>query len=166
MSPSYIAMTMTTFLLLLISGTEAVITKQTIIKQFLATHNAARSTVGVQPLTWDARLARYAKQYANQRRWDCALQHSNGPYGENIFWGGGSEWTPAEVVEFWVSEQKWYNYSSNSCAQGQICGHYTQVVWKTTRRVGCAKVACFGGRGVFMTCNYDPPGNYNGQWPY
>ncbi|XP_018820825.1 pathogenesis-related protein PR-1-like [Juglans regia] len=164
----YLCSTVTIFLLL-ISSTHAV-TKQgqylSLANQFLAPHNAARSTLRLRPLMWDPKLARYAQWYANQRRFDCALRHSNGPYGENIFWGSGNGWTPSQAVTAWVSERKWYNYRSNSCAGGQQCGHFTQIVWRTTRRVGCSRVICSGGRGVFMTCNYDPPGNYIGERPY
>ncbi|GLT80401.1 hypothetical protein SLA2020_518420 [Shorea laevis] len=136
------------------------------INQFLAPQNAARYTVRIRPLVWDEKLARYARWYANQRRNDCALRHSNGPYGENIFWGSGDDWSPAQAVAAWVLERKWYNYWSNSCAGGEECGHYTQIVWGSTKRMGCARVTCTGGRGVFIICNYDPPGNYVGERPY
>lgn len=135
-------------------------------RQFLVPHNAARYALRLAPLVWDPKLARYAQSYANKRRGDCALRHSNGPYGENIFWGSGNEWTPAQAVADWVSERKWYSYWSNSCVEGELCGHYTQIVWRSTRRIGCAKVTCNGGKGVFITCNYDPPGNYIGERPY
>ncbi|XP_050218706.1 pathogenesis-related protein PR-1-like [Mercurialis annua] len=134
--------------------------------EFLAPHNAARAALRMPPLIWDARLANYAQWYANQRRYDCELRHSNGPYGENIFWGSGDGWTPAQAVFDWITERKWYDYWSNSCYGGEECGHYTQIVWSRTRRIGCARVTCDDGRGVFMTCNYDPPGNFNGERPY
>ncbi|XXG51670.1 hypothetical protein AAC387_Pa03g0190 [Persea americana] len=134
--------------------------------QFLAPHNEARAALGMRPLVWDWRVARYAAWYANQRRGDCALRHSNGPYGENIFWGSGGGWTPAQVVGAWVEERKWYQHRTNSCAGGQECGHYTQIIWGSTRRVGCAMVTCLGSRGEFITCKYDPPGNYIGERPY
>ncbi|KAJ1396583.1 Ves allergen [Sesbania bispinosa] len=70
-----------------------------------------------------------------------------------------------DAVRLWVNEKADYDYNSNSCASGKQCGHYTQVVWKNTKRVGCAKVRCNNG-GTFITCNYDPPGNYVGQRPY
>ncbi|XP_020228108.1 pathogenesis-related protein PR-1 [Cajanus cajan] len=134
--------------------------------QFLVPQNAARALVRLRPLVWDPKLTRYAQWYANQRRNDCALHHSNGPYGENIFWGSGTGWKPAQAVSAWVEERQWYNYAQNSCADGQMCGHYTQVVWRSTTKVGCASVVCSGGKGTFITCNYDPPGNYYGERPY
>ncbi|XP_010265467.1 PREDICTED: pathogenesis-related protein PR-1 [Nelumbo nucifera] len=139
---------------------------QVIISQFLTPHNAARSALQLHPLVWDPHVAHYAEWYARRRRWDCALEHSNGPYGENIFWGSGDDWTPAQAVADWLSERRWYDRRRNSCAWDRECGHYTQIVWNSTRRVGCARVLCFGGRGVFITCNYDPPGNYIGERPY
>lgn len=135
-------------------------------KQFLRPHNAARYALRLAPLVWDNKLARYAQWYANKRRGDCALRHSSGPYGENIFWGSGNTWNPAQAVSDWVSERKWYSYWANSCVEGELCGHYTQIVWRTTRRIGCARVTCYDGKGVFITCNYDPPGNYIGERPY
>ncbi|KAL6312216.1 hypothetical protein AAG906_020157 [Vitis piasezkii] len=114
-----------------------------------------------QRLVWDSKLAHYAEWYANQRRRDCALKHSNGQYGENIFWGSGSGWTPAQAVAAWVSERRTTGPTPVLMAKNdttpRLCG--------ATRRVGCARVNCYGGRGVFMTC-YDPPGNYIGERPY
>ncbi|KAM2731092.1 hypothetical protein EV2_034798 [Malus domestica] len=69
------------------------------------------------------------------------------------------------AVDLWVAEKADYSYESNSCAAGKVCGHYTQVVWRNSARVGCAKVRCSSG-GTFIGCNYDPPGNYVGEKPY
>ncbi|XP_030477831.2 pathogenesis-related protein PR-1-like [Cannabis sativa] len=137
--------------------------------RFLAAHNIARAKKGEPPLFWDAKLARHARRWASQRKADCALKHSfqDGEFtlGENIFWGGGSDWTPANAVEAWMEEEKDYSYESNSCANGKMCGHYTQIVWQSTKRVGCARVIC-DNKDTFMICNYDPPGNYIGEKPY
>uniref|UniRef100_A0A0E0NLW2 SCP domain-containing protein n=1 Tax=Oryza rufipogon TaxID=4529 RepID=A0A0E0NLW2_ORYRU len=133
--------------------------------QFLGQQNAARAAMGLPALVWDERVAGYARWYAESRRGDCALVHSSGPYGENLFWGSGTGWSPAQAVGAWLAEQPRYNYWSNSC-YGGMCGHYTQIMWRATRRVGCAMVACYNGRGTFITCNYDPPGNYVGMRPY
>ncbi|KAH9310484.1 hypothetical protein KI387_025519, partial [Taxus chinensis] len=134
---------------------------------FLHPHNAARAEVGEKPMQWNKKLHSYAENYANQRRGDCNLQHSNGPYGENIFWGSdASSFSNTDAVNAWVDEKKYYNYNSNSCDAGQMCGHYTQVVWKNSVNVGCARVVCDNSKGVFIICSYDPPGNYIGEKPY
>ncbi|WOG96849.1 hypothetical protein DCAR_0416187 [Daucus carota subsp. sativus] len=137
--------------------------------QFLFAHNIVRAAKWEWPLTWDNELEKYAKWWADQRQGDCELRHSFPEYefklGENIYWGSGSDWKPSDAVRAWAEEEKYYEYATNSCAEGQQCGHYTQIVWKTTRRVGCARVVCDSG-DVFMTCNYDPVGNYVGVRPY
>ncbi|PON56821.1 Ves allergen [Parasponia andersonii] len=137
--------------------------------QFLFAHNLVRARKWELPLAWDTQLEGYARWWAGQRKLDCKLQHSfpEGQFrlGENIFWGSGSAWTPIDAVNAWTDEEKYYTYATNRCAEGQMCGHYTQIVWWSTRRMGCARAVCDNG-DVFMTCNYDPPGNYVGERPY
>ena len=133
-------------------------------QDFINAHNAARSQVGVGPMTWDPTVAGYAQNYANQRAGDCRLVHSGGRYGENIAWGSG-DLSGTASVNMWVGEKKDYDYNSNTCRAGAVCGHYTQVVWRKSVRLGCAKVRCSTG-GTFVICSYDPPGNYIGQRPY
>ncbi|XP_071911348.1 pathogenesis-related protein PR-1-like [Coffea arabica] len=137
--------------------------------EFLFSHNLVRAAKWELPLIWDSQLQQYANSWAGQRQADCALKHSfpEGDFklGENIFWGSGSTWTPTDAVKAWADEEKYYNYQANSCADGQMCGHYTQIVWKNTRRIGCARAICESG-DLFMTCNYYPPGNYIGERPY
>ncbi|KAK1402041.1 pathogenesis-related protein 1-like [Heracleum sosnowskyi] len=127
-------------------------------QDFLDPHNAARGEVGVGPLEWDDTLANYASNYANQHSGDCVLQHSGGPYGENLYGGPGAK----DAVSAWVEEKQYYDHNSNTCAPGETCGHYTQVVWRKSVRLGCASIQCANDRGFFTTCNYDPPGNYVG----
>ena len=123
-------------------------------------------------MTWDDQVAAYAQNYANQRIGDCDLAHSGGQYGENIYATSGSS-KPSDVVGSWVSEVKSYDYATNTCSDGQVCGHYTQVVWRKSERLGCGVTTCtanspFGGSDPwqFWVCNYDPPGNFNGEKPY
>ncbi|KAJ8634649.1 hypothetical protein MRB53_008916 [Persea americana] len=112
------------------------------------------------PLAWDFELEKYARWWAGQREGDCKLQHSfpedDFKLGENVFWGSGSGWTPTDAVRAWADEVKYYTYATNTCQEDQMCGHYTQIVWSSTRRLGCARVVCDDG-DTFMTCNYDPP---------
>jgi len=46
------------------------------------------------------------------------------------------------------------------------CGHYTQIIWADTQKVGCAYHNCNkGNEGAFFVCHYWPPGNY-ATYPY
>uniref|UniRef100_J3MIC3 SCP domain-containing protein n=1 Tax=Oryza brachyantha TaxID=4533 RepID=J3MIC3_ORYBR len=46
-------------------------------EDFVNPHNAARAEVGVGPVRWDDAVAAYAQSYAEQRRGDCQLRHSD-----------------------------------------------------------------------------------------
>ncbi|GMN52435.1 hypothetical protein TIFTF001_021580 [Ficus carica] len=132
-------------------------------QDFVDLHNAVRAEVGVGPVKWNDTLVDYAQNYANQRTADCNLEHSGGPYGENLA-EGSWEMTGKEAVELWADEKRSYDYASNSCV-GDECGHYTQMVWRNSVRIGCARAKCSNG-WMFVICNYDPPGNYYGERPY
>ncbi|KAL0348288.1 UNVERIFIED_CONTAM: Basic form of pathogenesis-related protein 1 [Sesamum angustifolium] len=130
---------------------------------FLDAHNRARAQVGVPPLVWNETVAKYALDYAHKRYGDCEMEHSQGPYGENLAEGWGTL-SGTDAVGMWVSEKSCYDYSSNSCVGGE-CLHYTQVVWNDSVHLGCARVQCRNS-WLFVICSYDPPGNYIGRRPY
>ena len=146
----------------------------------VAAHNRWRKTVGAPPLTYSHKLAVSAQEWANHLKQNnhCRMQHSNpdGQYGENLYWASAVEWSdgrrdlqkvsPKKVVDDWGSERADYDYKNNSCAKGKICGHYTQVVWKSTTTVGCAIAVCEGSREQVWVCQYQPPGNWVGKKPY
>lgn len=139
-----------------------------------AAHNAARAAVSpaastpIPPLEWSSDLAAVAQAYAE----NCVFEHSGGQYGENLYAESGLNATPQDVVDAWVSEDADYDYDSNSCNVGAVCGHYTQVVWADSQRLGCGVANCsqnspFGsGSWTIWVCNYDPPGNFVGEKPY
>ena len=135
------------------------------IKAVVDTHNEWRAQVGVPNLTWSDELAEDAAKWAKQlQRKGCRLQHSKMPHGENLFAGTSGYFDAAYVVNSWGSEKEFYNYKRNKCKPGEQCGHYTQMVWESTTKVGCAKIKC---KGVdIWVCEYDPPGNWVGQKPY
>jgi pathogenesis-related protein 1 len=135
----------------------------TLPDQMLAAHNTVRKHVGVPPLQWSDKLAAFARNWAETLAARGEFRHRpNNAYGENIFEATNWHPSPAQVVNDWASEAKDYDYRSNSCRG--VCGHYTQIVWRATRRVGCGSAT--RGARVIWVCNYDPPGNYVGQRPY
>ena len=82
--------------------------------------------------------------------------------GENLFEVVGPPADENQVVDAWAAERSAYDYRKNSCSAR--CGHYTQIVWRDTRQVGCG-VAQKNRREIWV-CNYDPPGNIMGERPY
>ena len=135
---------------------------QATINQLVARHNVYRSEVGVDNISWSDELAKSAQQWANKLARNCDFKHSSSGYGENLWMGTSGAFTPNDVVDDWGAEKENYTYSNNSCSD--VCGHYTQIVWSTTKFVGCAKVTCDGAD--IWVCQYDPPGNYVGEKPY
>jgi pathogenesis-related protein 1 len=131
-------------------------------------HNDIREAHGVANLEWDSSLVTLSKDWiehldANN---NCNMEHNwDSPYGENLYWAN-FENTNREVVDSWASEETFYDYESNECEPNEMCGHYTQLVWGDTERVGCAMMACSNGSGFIWMCNYDPMGNYVGEKPY
>lgn len=141
------------------------ISGQNSAQDYVNAHTTPRAQVGVGSVTWDTTLATYAQNYANQMKITCSTAPSNGPYGENIAKGGSATFTGAVAVSMWAAEAQYYDYNTNTCTGGGVCHHYTQVVWASSVRIGCARVLCNNG-WYYVICSYDPPGNVPGVRPY
>jgi len=131
----------------------------------IAAHNLAREKVGVPPVAWSDTLTHVAQEWANKLMAAGLFMHSSDfRYGENLFQisGPGATSTAFEVVSAWASEAAAYDYDTNTCRSR--CGHYTQLVWRDTKQVGCA-VARDSRREIWV-CEYAPFGNVIGQRPY
>lgn len=139
-----------------------------------AVHNAVRAEVSqggaLPPLEWSCEVAAVAQAYADELARDgCPLVHSGTAYGENLYWSSNAS-TVDDVVGAWAEERACYSYGQfpDQCTpmpgQCEDCGHYTQIVWRDTRRLGCGVARC--GEAEVWVCNYDPPGNYLGEYPY
>jgi hypothetical protein len=111
---------------------------------------------------------------------------TNYAYGENLSFGWPSR-TGKEAAEQWYCESNVYNFDNPSpklageddsgTVFGDTCnpannpkkvtGHFTQLIWRATTKLGCAKNTCSqnGNQGTLWACEYDPAGNANASTP-
>lgn len=140
----------------------------------LIAHNDVRAAAMPAPspalpaMHWSPSAQALAEDWAAR----CDFQHRDpNTLGENLS-AGTREYGAAEVVTDWASESSDYTYATNTCRLGQACGHYTQIVWRSSVGLGCAQQRCttnspFGsGTWFFVVCDYEPAGNFIGQRPY
>lgn len=122
-------------------------------QDILSEHNAFRLRHHVSTLVWDRSLQAFAQQYADK----CVFQHSASHYGENLAAGYAS---PAAAIGAWYAEEKEYSYWRPGFSHET--GHFTQLVWKGTKKIGCGYRDCQGKNGtpgVYLVCEYSPAGN-------
>jgi hypothetical protein len=141
------------------------------VRQLIRLHNKIRADVGVGPVAWSKKLAIYAQQWADHlAATNCELEHRPNSgrwkqkHGENLFMGTAGYYGVADAVKSWASEKKYYRGRKLNSSNWHDSGHYTQMVWRNTKQIGCAKAECKGY--IIVVCNYDPPGNVMEQKPY
>ena len=124
-------------------------------------HNRYRARHCAAALTWSAKLAEVAQRWANALRdRGCQFGHSGGNFGENLAAGTKGTLDPGSVVKMWYDEIAQYRFPDGGFSMET--GHFTQVVWRGTQRVGCGHSQC-KGMDIYV-CEYDPPGNWEGQY--
>ncbi|PSN66182.1 PR-1-like protein [Corynespora cassiicola Philippines] len=133
-----------------------------------------------QDLTWDHGLAQQALEDAMV----CGAKAEHKRGGSNLSAVSShpasmQEWLDRarEIIHGWHEEEAKYPYSDPH--YDGAWGHFSQVVWRSTSRVGCAMALCdnqISGKPnpwpTRMFCVYQSPGNYvnDGQfkenvWP-
>jgi hypothetical protein len=141
-------------------------------RELLAQHNRARDDAGVPRLAWSSKLAREAQQWAQVLSREGRMRHStneeSGGAGENLWMGSAGYYGPDRMIGAFVDERQHYIHAAfpniSRTGRWQDVGHYTQVVWRDTREVGCAVAR--GAKDDFLVCRYWPAGNWNGQVAY
>ncbi len=141
--------------------TNSLATDSTINNTWLSAHNTYRKIHGVAPLTWSDTLAKSARQFAST----CPSGHSGSGFGENIAWTTNTR-TPKAIIKMWYGEESAYSYDNPGYLHNT--GHFTQIVWKGTKEVGCAQVkncsAHWPNMEYCTVCQYNPPGNVLGRF--
>jgi len=128
----------------------------------LNAHNFYRCMHGAPPMTWDTRVEAKAREWAQRGKFDHSpnsFRTINGVYhGENLAMG----WSGFDMKS---ATKMWYDeINLTPGKRGRVdgfsmqTGHYTQVVWKSSVRLGC------GESGGLVVCMYGPGGNYGGEY--
>jgi hypothetical protein len=139
--------------------------------RILAAHNRERDAIGVEPLAWNSDLAASARRWAEHLARSGRFEHDLDPAleeGENLWEGTRGAYSLEEMVDGWVREKRHFHQGAfpdnSTTGNWEDVGHYTQLVWRETRQVGCALVP---GRGEdVLVCRYSQPGNYEGERPF
>lgn len=142
---------------------------QALAGELLARHNVERRQAGVTALTWDPALAQGAQAYANELARLDLLRHSpkagRRGIGENLWMGTRDYFRPTRMVADWASERSMFRSAKfptvSTTGNWADVGHYTQIIWPTTQRVGCAIGK--SARSDVLVCRYWPAGNVDGQ---
>jgi hypothetical protein len=135
----------------------------------IAAHNQARRQYGVGPLIWDDSLARdaavHAQYLARTRRFEHDPQRGRRPpQGENLFMGTRGAYSYADMIGLLIGERRYFHPGrfpavSRTGDWSQVA-HYTQIIWPTSQRVGCAVAT--NRTNEYLVCRYLPAGNVVG----
>ncbi|HEY8434383.1 MAG TPA: CAP domain-containing protein, partial [Sphingomicrobium sp.] len=114
--------------------------------RILAAHNAERAAIGVPPLAWDNDLGTAAAAYAQQMAFSGIFQHSDRSsrhgIGENLWYGTHGAYSVEAMVGGWASEKRMFAAgifpAVSRTGNWADVGHYTQMIWPATQRIGCA----------------------------
>ncbi len=135
----------------------------------LAAHNAARAQAGMLPMAWDPALGRSAAAYAQQMALTNRFEHSNRRarrgVGENLWMGTRGAFSIERMVSDWASERRMFRAgvfpAVARTGNWADIAHYTQIIWPTTTRIGCALAS--NARSDYLVCHYSPAGNIDGR---
>jgi len=137
--------------------------------RILASHNAERARAGVPPLTWDNALGTAAAAYAQQMAMTGRFAHSDRSArpgtGENLWMGTHGAFSVEAMVGGWGSERRFFHAGTfpnvSRTGDWSDVGHYTQMIWPTTAKVGCALAST--PRADYLVCRYANKGNIDGR---
>lgn len=154
----------------------------------LEAHNRHRARHCVSPLQLDDSISRSAQNYAQHLANINQMVHSNTKgLGENL----AKQWSSAPIqtingkcrllsnehllslqidaigehaTDSWYKEIKLYNF--NWPGFSMSTGHFTQVVWKGSQKLGVGFAVTTDGKTLYVMAQYSSPGNYRGQFEH
>ncbi|VDL79275.1 unnamed protein product [Nippostrongylus brasiliensis] len=160
-------------------------------KAFLLMHNKLRSRVARGKITgkdgpvpkaarmlkmvYDCKVEKTAMRHAKKCKFQHSKKNERPGLGENIYQVQGMKKSFEESAN--ASSQAWFDEIKDPGMpkdnvltlavfnRPKQIGHYTQMVWQKSFRLGCAVVDC-GNTRYFTVCQYGPAGNFIGKKLY
>lgn len=135
------------------------------------------------PLRWSWTITRAAQKWSKK----CTIEHTksdpeflNNALGNKLDWtkligenlgisAGHSDSITQIVKDGWAAEVTKKKISYKKYSFDQETGHYTQMIWGGTYKIGCGLSVCpyeSGGKSLevdYLVCFYSPRGNINGK---
>lgn len=136
----------------------------------LEVHNAERVRLGSVPLQWDEALATDAANWASSLASKEEFEHAfaelaQKKQGENLALGRTGFFSIEQLVELWLDERSMTKTGIfpdvTTTGNWSDVGHYTQMIWPTTKKIGCAVRQ--GKSDDYLVCRYWPAGNRIGD---
>ncbi|GAM86173.1 hypothetical protein ANO11243_041840 [Dothideomycetidae sp. 11243] len=147
-------------------------------------HNYHRANHSSPAIAWDQGLADTAMSIAKTCVYAHKMDASSTPYGQNIAAGVGASDIGRTISDLFyngeVSKFTGYGQAQPDMSGFEGWGHFSQIVWAASTKVGCATWDCntqglanFQGpctdgsaacNNFFTVCNFSPPGNVEGEY--
>jgi len=150
-------------------------TDQAFLDGIVNSINQYRAKHGGPPVQLDPELVDYAKSRAALVSTENYLNYGHAglkaEYGENLSWQASSDQVPglaAGATSGWYGEIKDYNFEDLAANVPSKTGHFTQLVWKDSIRIGAGRV-CGQSEGsewyeTYIAVNFSPRGNVSGAF--
>jgi len=131
--------------------------------------NAERAQLGLVQMAWDPALANHAAHYAAELaatdKWEHSDHRRRVGQGENLWMGTKGAFTIEFMVGEWLAERAVFRPGifpnvSTTGVMGDV-GHYTQIIWPETHRIGCALRS--SAKYDYLVCRYSEAGNVIGR---
>lgn len=134
-------------------------------RALLYEHNRERALTGAPDLRWSRALQddarRWADHLARTGRFEHAGYEQRRKAGENLWMGSAGLYSAQDMIGGFLSEKRDFRSGQfpdvSRTGRWSDVGHYTQIIWRDTREVGCA-VARSRVNDV-LVCRYYPSGN-------
>ena len=149
------------------------------IVELVELHNELRAREGavdMELITWNNRLASQAAKWAAKCTWGQAILRAEPDFkeeiGQNVWAVEGNTITVTDGIHAFYNEKQECE-GEDLAVDISYCANYTQLVWSTTRQIGCAVHRCeplvgkgFNFNAMYLVCNYGPAGNWEGEKPF